>query len=353
LAELAEPKIRVGYFSVDARQAVFHVLARPDPATGAPFPVDFDRVILDPWTGRELGHYRDADLYQGAVNVVPFVFRLHADLTPIPLGGYGGLILGIVAVAWSIDCFVGFYLTLPHALARFLRRWKPSWLVKWPAGAFRVNFDLHRAGGLWFWPLLFVLAWSSVMFTLAAEVYEPVMRTLFDYRSMFDDEGALPEPGSGSKEPPHLNWLEAQAVGERLVADIARERGFTVERPFGMAYIPEERVYTYDVVASVNVQGNGWNTGVWLDADTGALKNVFLPSGEHTGNTVETWLRALHFADLRNWLAFRILVFIAGIVIAVLSVTGVYIWLRKRRGRVLHGLAPSAPGGAARWPQPH
>jgi uncharacterized iron-regulated membrane protein len=58
-----------------------------------------------------------------------------------------------------------------------------------------------------------------------------------------------------------------------------------------------------------------------------------LPSGEHPGNTVENWLRALHFADLRDSLAYRVLVCALGLGVAVLSVTGIYIWLKKRRAR--------------------
>src|ERR1700758_1906115 len=43
------------------------------------------------------------------------------------------------------------------------------------ADAFRINFDLHRAGGLWFWLLLFVFPWSSVMLALRP-VYERVTK---------------------------------------------------------------------------------------------------------------------------------------------------------------------------------
>jgi uncharacterized iron-regulated membrane protein len=38
----------------------------------------------------------------------------------------------------------------------------------------------------------------------------------------------------------------------------------------------------------------------------------------------------LHFADLSNSPAYRALVFIVGIVIAMLAVTGIYIWVKKR-----------------------
>lgn len=37
----------------------------------------------------------------------------------------------------------------------------------WEAGGYKLNFDLHRAGGLWLWAMLFILAWSSVAFNLS------------------------------------------------------------------------------------------------------------------------------------------------------------------------------------------
>nr|WP_306306218.1 PepSY domain-containing protein [Methylomonas koyamae] len=50
--------------------------------------------------------------------------------------------------------------------------------MKWRGSAYRINFDLHRAGGLWLWLLLLVFAWSSVYMNLSDSVYAPVTRTL-------------------------------------------------------------------------------------------------------------------------------------------------------------------------------
>ena len=135
------------------------------------------RLFLDPWSGEELGRRRPGDLSQGLINLMPFLLELHYTLA---LGGTGFQILGIVALVWTIDCFIGFYLTLPVSTGAFWRRWKPSWLVKWRAGAYRLNFDLHRAGGLWVWAMLLIFAWSSVMFNLRS-VYHVATCALFDY----------------------------------------------------------------------------------------------------------------------------------------------------------------------------
>ena len=330
LAERAEaiaPQARVGYFVVERGQAAMSCVPRNDPTTGKPYQLKFDHIFLDPYTGKELGRRRDGDLKQGRINFMPFIYDLHSTLT---MGRTGGLILGFVALVWTLDSFAGFYLTLPRGRGHFWRRWKFAWSVKSKASAFRVNFDLHRASGLWFWLLIFVFAWSSVMLSLQP-VYVRVTKALFDYRS--DDELMQSVMLTQPLDNPKLDWRAAQTVGEQLIAQQAALHGFTISRPYGMAYIPQFGVYTYAVRSSMDIRGHGWDTSIWVDGNTGALRDVGLPSGQHAGNTVSTWLWGLHYGDIRDVLGYRILVCAFGVVLVVLSVTGVYIWWRKRRVR--------------------
>lgn len=57
-----------------------------------------------------LGKRDPGDLSQGLENLMPFVYKLHFALA---LDEVGGWILGITALVWTPDCFVGFYLALP------------------------------------------------------------------------------------------------------------------------------------------------------------------------------------------------------------------------------------------------
>ena len=340
LAERAEalvPEARPGFFSIESGQAGITLRPRTNLATGRPYQLAFDHLILDPYTGRELGRCCDNDSRHWRMRVMPFVYDLHANLAMGPTGEW---ILGVVALVWTLDCFVGFYLTLPRSTGGFWNRWKLAWQVKWRANAFRINFDLHRAGGLWSWLLLFVFAWSSVMLALRP-VYERVTRTVFDYETgeSLIASALLSQPN----EHPRLGWRDAQAAGERLMAEQARQHGFTITRPYGLAYIPEFGVYAYDVRSSADIRGSGWDTGVWIDGDTGALRHVFLPSGQHAGNTISTWLWGLHYGDIRDFLPYRVLVSLFGLVIVMLSATGICIWWKKRRVR-------KKPGG--HWIEP-
>ena len=325
-AESLIPEARVEWVSFTATdQAVAQVTPRTNPATGQPFVLGFDQLFLDPWTGDELGRRMNGDLSQGLINVMPFIYDLHWWLA---LGTAGFWILGIVAVTWTIDCFVGFYLTLPVTIENFWARWKPAWLIKWRAGAFRLNFDLHRASGLWLWLMLFIFAWSSVMMDMRP-VYDWVTQRLFDYRSPEED---LMSPSLRADGPPRLDWPAAYAAGARLLQEQASLRGFSIERELGLYYNPEFGTYFLNARSNRDFIDHSGGTGVAFDGDTGALRSVDLPAGQRTGNTVTSWMYALHMANVFG-LPYRIFICVLGLVITMLSVTGVYIWWKKRRAR--------------------
>jgi uncharacterized iron-regulated membrane protein len=152
---------------------------------------------IDPYTGEKLGERTSGEVSLAKENIISFLYRLHMTLAlPASTGSLGPYILGVTTLVWTIDCFVSFYLTFPlrwrdrgkasRPAKSWWARWKPAWLIKRNAGAYRINFDIHRAFGLWTWAMLFVFAWSSVGFNLRDEVYMPVMKRAFDMRSAFD-----------------------------------------------------------------------------------------------------------------------------------------------------------------------
>jgi uncharacterized iron-regulated membrane protein len=81
-----------------------------------------------------------------------------------------------------------------------------------------------------------------------------------------------------------------------------------------------------------DIQDRRGNTEVLFDADTGEMRLLLLPTGQYAGNTVTSWLYALHEANVFG-MSYRIFVCVLGLMITMLSVTGVYIWWKKRRAR--------------------
>lgn len=324
-----ESRVRVvGVSLKDAGRASVLFQPRIDPATGQSFALDFTELFIDPYTGRELGRRRYGDLSQGRINLLPFIYNIHRRLL---LSQFGYRLLGVVALIWTVDCFAALCLTLPRRHARDAASQR-SWFVRWARSgtitldrsAFRLNFDLHRAGGLWLWAMLLVFAWSSVYLNFH-DVYARVTRVFLDYPANNNYEHrAIARP----VEHPTVTWREAEADAR---AELARA-GLTLRRIESLTYSPGSGIYTYRVATNLDIQDSGGRTFVMVDGTNGAVTELRLPSGQYSGLTLTNWLYALHMANVFG-LPYRVLVFIVGIVMTMLSVTGVYIWWKKRRFR--------------------
>jgi uncharacterized iron-regulated membrane protein len=70
-----------------------------------------------------------------------------------------------------------------------------------------------------------------------------------------------------------------------------------------------------------------------VDGDTGELQLIYTPRTLLLGDRIESWLYSLHWADIHDQLWYRILVFLLGLIIVGLSVTGIYIWWKKLKNR--------------------
>ncbi len=295
-----------------------------------------DEYFLNPYTGEVIGSRKWGDITQGTKNLMPFAYRLHYSLA---LGEVGSLLFGIIALLWTFDCFVGAYLTFPPRQAGVVnppnaaprrgwwRCWWQSWKVK-TGGLFKTTFTFHRASGLWLWALLFVFAWSAVGLNLQP-VYHPVMNATFGMGPQVRQ--MLPKRDTPLAAP-KLDWQAAHARGRMLMAAEAAARGFTLGDEEQLRYLPKTGTYQYRVHSSLDVSRRRSGTFVCFDGDTGEKRAFQSPTGEAMGNTITSWLYALHFAAVGG-LPYRILVSVGGVLIATLSVSGVIIWWVKRKSR--------------------
>jgi uncharacterized iron-regulated membrane protein len=303
--------------------ARFSVEAMP----GGPDPEN-DEIALDPASGAVIGRRLHGDLWQGPINLMPFLYDLHDSLA---LGSTGTVILGLVALLWTMDCFTGAYLTFPQRArssrlpGHWAKAWCNAWIVRWPGAGFRLLFDLHVAPSLWLWALLLVFAWSSVSFNLPS-VYRPVTRLLFGLEEPARPAIAPAVPGAAL-----LDWRAAHEAAREAMARLARERGFSVEAERLMFYDPSSRTYAYRVSSSLD-PGRLGNTQITIDAVSGRTLAVSLPTGGRFGTTLTTWIEEIHTAGILGW-PMKLAISGAGIAIAAISVTGVLITVRKTRRR--------------------
>jgi uncharacterized iron-regulated membrane protein len=341
--EARDPRVQVTFVPLAPEPGGtlgFSVEPRPNPATGKLFEPGYNQVFIDPANGHEQGRREWGAVWPITTETfVSFLYVLHYTLHIPEIWGidrWGIWLLGAVAVLWTLDCFVGFYRTLPlrtqpskAARRGFWSRWKPAWLIKTSASAFRINFDIHRAFGLWLWGVLFTVAFTAFSLNLYSEVFYPVMSKIskvtpgpFDVRAPVD--------------------IHHPIVPERTYAQVLETARAEAQRrdwkaPAGSAfYAPEYGIYG---VAFHEPGGDHGAAGVgppylYYDGKTGELLGDRQP---WVGTAADIFVQAqfpLHSGRILG-LPGRILISATGIAVAALSVTGVVIWWRKRRARVL------------------
>lgn len=337
-AEALAPQARATDIILDAEDGdttLIRMEPRDDPATSKPYKIDFTEIYLDPYSGEERGRRAFGDISQGLKNLMPFIYRFHYSLA---MGIFGARLLGVSALIWTIDCFVGFLLTLPASAGKggkarrsWLERWGIAWQVKFQASAVRVFYDFHRATGLWLWLLLLVFAWSSVSFNLRDELYLPVMRTLFVFQEA---------PKSGPKVAMTVSdlspdWAAALSRGRQIMQDVGGHNGFKIDRESWLALDRAQGVYLYGVHSDLDIATSEAQTIVTFNAANGSFVAFNAPSAIAAGDTITNWLAALHKAEAFGG-AYKIAVFLFGLGLTSLSLTGACIWwkrLKARRGQ--------------------
>ena len=337
--EARDPRVQVTFVPFAPEPGgtlAFGVEPRRNPANGRLFEPRYNQVFVDPATGAEQGRREWGAVWPITTETfVSFLYVLHYSLHMPAFWGidrWGVWLLGGVAILWTLDCFVGFCLTLPPRRktasgASFWSRWKPAWLIKTSASAYRINFDVHRAFGLWLWGVLFTVAFTAFSLNLYSEVFYPAMSRVsqvtpgpFDLRRPVDRNSPI---------VPTRTYAQVTASAQ---AEAAR-RGW--KAPAGSAfYSPEFGIYGVAFHAPCGDHGAAGVGPPYLyyDGRTGALLGDRQP---WAGTPADIFVQAqfpLHSGRILG-LPGRILISLTGVAVATLSVTGVVIWGRKRQAR--------------------
>lgn len=324
IAERAEPRASVDRIPLDRaphETARFLLEPKIDPATSLPYELRFNEIFLDPHTGTVLGQRLWGEARLDRAHLLPLLYRLHYSLL---LGDWGVWLFGVAALLWCLNCIVGFYLTLPAHSKRVFKGWWRSWIVRPAQSIWRLSFDLHRAAGLWFWGVLLIFALSAVQFNLDS-VFRPALTAVLP----FEESPQISLPRSDTPYPvPQLSWEQALERGRVLMAGRAATEGFDVEAEVFLLFRPHIDAYGFAVKSPLDVRRKGGQTWVYFSARDGR-ELAFHHPGVASGNLVSTWLSALHLGTVggRGYQAF---VAIVGLAVALLSITGVMVWFKRR-----------------------
>ena len=104
--------------------------------------------------------------------------------------------------------------------------------------------------------------------------------------------------------------------------------GFSPGPEEWMYYDASRGIYRYAVTSSRDIRERYANTTLYIDAFKGEVTGVWLPTGAAVGDTVTTWLTSLHMATVGGR-SYKVLMSLVGLLVSLLSVTGVYLWWKK------------------------
>lgn len=282
---------------------------------------DYNWAYLDPVTGDTVATRYWARCCFEAENFIPFIYEFHHTLM-LP-ETWGLLLMGIVAIVWLFDHFIALWLTFPKGTP-FMQKWKKAWRIKSGASAYRTNVDVHRAGGLWLWLLLLLIAMSSIAMNLPDRVFKPVVSLVSPVEpSVFFERSQMSAEQLGKVQ---LDFAD--------IIPIATQHAATINLNEPLHGIFFSKAFNYYAVGfgdeHESLLGSAW---LFFDGEQGRMIRSTIPGEGSAGEIFYQLQLPIHSGSIAG-LPGRITILLAGLLIAVLSVTGVVIWWKKRKARV-------------------
>lgn len=338
--EQAIPGLRVTYLPLalaPGHALTIGVKGRLDPLTGERHPFAYNQMAIDPVTAAVQGSRQWGEISLSRENLLPFLYKLHYSMHIPEVDGLelGVLVMGIVSIVWILDSFLALWISFPNP-----RRWRNAFAFNFRKGGLRAAFDLHRSGGVWVWGLLLMLAVTSVSMNLGRDVMKPVV-SLFSPVSLTPFETRKPSPQHLPLEP----QLSREQILDMAVAE-AQRRAWDLP-PGAIFYADRHGLYGVSFFAADEDHGDGGLGPPWLyfDGQTGALAGAAVPGEGSAGDLFMALQFPLHSGRILG-LPGRVLISAMGLMVAMLSLTGVFLWWRKRR--TVPASSPRAAGREAR-----
>jgi uncharacterized iron-regulated membrane protein len=264
------------------------------------------QVFVDPATAEVLGDRDYSAIDLSRRGITNFLYTFHHTLH---LGETVAWLLGLVALLWLIDHVASVVLAFPTAA-----RWRQSFRIRPGVHGHKRVFDLHRAIGLWLFPVTLTLAVSGVYFNWRDE-FRAAVNAVSPLTPRADQAApALPTPLTA----PPIGWDAALARADAPVD--------------GIAYNAAKGLYWLRLfdARDIDPSGRRW---LFVDARNGAILSDRHATQGSAGDMVMAWQFPLHSGKAFGWPG-RIAIFMAGIATCLFVVTGFMMWARKRRARL-------------------
>ncbi|MGQ9366011.1 PepSY-associated TM helix domain-containing protein [Azospirillum sp. A39] len=241
------------------------------------------------------------------------VFLLHANLLVRDRAGRAAIgWLGVVMLGLGVT---GLVLWWPRP-----GRWAGAFTVSRGARGVRLHRELHGAVGIWTLLVFLVVTFSGVYLAFPQTLGAAVSGVLpaRDLRGAATALHVTPAPGTEAAGPD-----EAAAIAMAAVPDATL-------RSVGLPARPEQ---PYRVgLASPGAEPGAPGITVYVDPWARRALEVFDPRSYSVGETLMAWQHALHAGQGLGW-PWKALVFLSGALPPLFVVTGISMWLLKRRAR--------------------
>jgi uncharacterized iron-regulated membrane protein len=294
-------QVRLPQEAGDPVVAVGRIIGEPGPG-GRPRTLN---VWIDPPTGKVLS------TGEIATTITNILHRLHGSLL-VP--GIGRKIVGWLGWAMFVSCATGLWLWWPRH-AGFVKG------LRWRRGPSTL-FNLHHTIGFWVCAPLAVLSLTGVYIS-----FPQTSRALFGVSQPQARPGGPGGPGGRFPAPVDAT---ATTFAQAVAAAQAAHPGARVAS-VAIPTVGDEPTWR----VQLNAPGRKEPVTVQVVDSTGQVKAGGRRQGAGPGgpDPLSRWMRRVHDgADMG--IIWQVIIFVGGIAPAVLGITGVIMWLR-RRGRRL------------------
>lgn len=250
-----------------------------------------------------------------------FLLDLHTSLT---LGETGYVTTATASLIFAIFMLTtGLYLWWPHNKGRR----KSSFKIKWGAKPKRLNYDLHNVTGFYLFIPLFLMGITGAYFHYDREIQWVLDKITFSEpvpASIWEMKSEPPAPNAQS-----LTITQALTEMDKHYPDhYKRNLWMTSDREEGALS------FAYQQYREVHA---GADTRIFLQINqyTGEAMGEQNPEELPTGASIAAqWLLPVHFGEFGG-LVTRILWCFVGFIPALLTYTGVKIWLGRGRKSII------------------
>lgn len=303
-------------------------------------------LIVDPYTGMVRG-----DAKTSAYRFFDKVIELHRWL--LLDHSIGAVITGTSAMLFVLLEITGLILWLPAKLKAWKKwnAWKPGFAVKFKAGWKRVNHDLHKTFGFYTFLLITILGLTGPYFGF--EWYRNGVSRMMGVEPV-KKEGAMEVAGGKEGE---MEMTASKKGGkkadeaEQMPASVTKPKPKPASLPLDSMLVNAAAILPYNGDIRLNLPKGakgavallkaktGFFASAAVDridfvAATGAVKKIDRFAEKTTGAKLISLMRAIHTGEIFGTFS-KIIYFLVCLVATSLPVTGIFIWLNKRKKKLV------------------